>query len=56
MTHYSLYLKLVKAINLNWRWLLPQPIVLKVPKEADVENWVMYDKIQMQAKIHLNTH
>ena len=29
-------------IKLNWRWLLPQSIALKVSKEANVEKWVYY--------------
>ena len=29
-------------INLKWRWLLPQAIVLKLPKDVYIENWVYY--------------
>ena len=42
MTHYSLYLVLLLSINLNWRWLLSQPIILKIPEKADVKNWMYY--------------
>ena len=37
MMHYHLYLIFQLPINLNWRWLLYQPIIYNVPKEADVE-------------------
>ena len=40
MTHYSLSLILLLSINLNWRWLLTQSIILKIPKKAGVENWM----------------
>ena len=40
MTLYSLYLILLLPIDLSLRWLLHQPIVLKIPKKADVENWM----------------
>ena len=32
MAYYILYLVLLQSINLNWRWLLSQPIILKNPK------------------------
>ena len=38
MTHDSFYFILLLPINLDWRWLLLQPLVLKVPKQADMEN------------------
>ena len=38
MTHNSLYLVLILSLDLNWRWLLFQPIILKIPEKADVEN------------------
>ena len=40
MTYYGLYVILLLPIELNWRWLLPQSIVLKTPKQADVENYM----------------
>ena len=40
MTHNSLYLVLLLSLDLNWRWLLSQPIILKIPEKADMENWM----------------
>ena len=40
MAHYSLYLLLLLSIYLNWRWLLPYLIILKIPNKADMENWM----------------
>ena len=40
MAHYSLYLILLLSINLNWRWLLSQPIILKIHEKTDIENWM----------------
>ena len=42
MTRSYLYLILLFPINLDWRWLLPQTIVLKVPKVGDMDNWVYH--------------
>ena len=36
--YYSLYLILLQSIGLNWRWLLPLPIILKIPNKFDMEN------------------
>ena len=40
MTHNSLYLVLILSLDLNWRWLLFQPIILRILEKADVENWM----------------
>ena len=42
ITHYSLYFMLLLPIDLNWRWLQPQPIVLKIPERAEVETWMYH--------------
>ena len=47
MTHNSLYLVLILSLDLNWRWLLFQPIILKIPEKADMENWM--DHLQGRA-------
>ena len=42
VTHCSLYLIFFLSIDLNWRCLLCQPIILEIPKKADMENWMYH--------------
>ena len=53
VTHYSLYLILLLPIDLNWRWLLPQPIIVKIPKKADIENWMYHFQGRVVGEFHL---
>ena len=42
MTHNYLYLVLLLYLDLNWRWLLSQAIILKIPEKANMENWIYF--------------
>ena len=53
MAHYNLYLILLLSFNLNWRWLLSQPIFLKIPRKADMEIWMYYLQSKAVGEIQL---
>ena len=53
MTHDSLYLVLLLSLDLNWRWLLFQPIILKIPEKADIKNWMYHLQDRVVGEIQL---
>ena len=53
LAHYSLYIILVLFINLNWRCLISQPIILRIPRKADMKKWMYHLQGRAMGEIQL---